>query len=112
MKSIENESTKASYKISWELDKDPEPITSIISFRECVGEGSFSKVYRAKYKPTGLQVAVKVVPKRSFKTKKKRLLVQREVEILGSLDHPNIAGLFDVLEDSKNVNNCNKNRCT
>ena len=53
-KNIENESTKASYKISWDLENDPEPITSIISFRECVGEGSFSKVYRARIKSSGL----------------------------------------------------------
>lgn len=65
-----------------------------------IGEGAYSKVFVATSNETGQKVAVKVVNKQPDKPKQDDNL-RKEVEILRSLDHPNIVGCLDFFEDKK-----------
>lgn len=94
--------------IKWEGSKWPD-IQSQLLFGQCIGEGSFAKVYDAFDKVLKKAVAVKVIKKKMFKSLKKRKLVQMEVDILASLDHKNIVKFYRMLEDHKRVTNFHKN---
>ncbi|XP_069874479.1 sperm motility kinase 4A-like [Dipodomys merriami] len=63
-----------------------------------IGEGSFAAVYLAKHLPTDSLVAVKTI------TKKKCLSVDTELDILKSVEHPNIIRLYEVVEAEQRVN--------
>lgn len=107
LKEKNSESTKPSdekskVQIKWESYKWPD-IQSQLLFGQCIGEGSFAKVYDAFDKVLKKAVAVKVIKKKMFKSSKKRRLVQMEIDILSSLDHPNIVKFYRMLEDHKRV---------
>jgi fused-like protein len=66
-----------------------------------LGEGSFGKVYKAKIKATGENVAVKHIDK-SQMDRFEMLLQITEIELLKVIGrHPHIIRLVDVLEDDK-----------
>jgi fused len=69
---------------------------------ECVGTGSFGKVYRGRRRFTGQFVALKVIPK-SGQSAADLLVLRREVDILRQLDHPNIIMLLDFFETPRDV---------
>jgi fused len=69
---------------------------------ECVGAGSFGKVYRGRRKFTGQFVALKVIPK-SNKSTADLLVLRREVDILRKLEHENIILLLDYFETQRDV---------
>lgn len=56
---------------------------------ELVGEGSFGKVYKARRKKSAQIVAIKFIVKHG-KTEKDIHNLRQEIEILRSLEHPNI----------------------
>lgn len=102
-----NESTKqteekSKVQIKWDGNRWPD-IQSQLLFGQCIGEGSFAKVYDAFDKVLKKAVAVKVIKKKMFKSEKKRKLVQMEIDILSGLDHPNIVKFYRMLEDHKRV---------
>jgi calcium-dependent protein kinase len=68
-----------------------------------LGKGSFGCVYEAKHKLSNSYRAVKVLKKENM-TEKTRIKLLQEVEILKSLDHPNILKVFEVIEDSQSIN--------
>lgn len=70
-------------------------------FKEELGSGAFSKVFRAINKETKEEVAVKIIDKKkaSDETEKKRL--ETEVTILKKVKHPNIIGLRDLYDDAE-----------
>ena len=59
-----------------------------------LGAGGAGTVYRAVDKNTKREVAIKVYSSDNGKLSKAR--IQREVEIISKLQHPNIIALFDV----------------
>ena len=65
-----------------------------------LGKGSFGSVYKALHKHTESLRSIKVVKKENLSTDLRQKLLQ-EVEILKSLDHPNILKIFEVFEDDK-----------
>ncbi|XP_013918545.1 PREDICTED: serine/threonine-protein kinase 36 isoform X3 [Thamnophis sirtalis] len=69
---------------------------------EMVGEGSFGKVYKGRRKYSAQVVALKFIPKvgRSQKDLKN---LQREIEIMRGLHHPNIVQMLDSFETDKEV---------
>lgn len=93
---------KSKVHIKWEGSKWPD-IQSQLLFGQCIGEGSFAKVYDAFDKVLKKAVAVKVIKKKMFKSNKKRKLVQMEVDILSGLSHKNIVKFYRMLEDHKRV---------
>ena len=68
-----------------------------------LGKGSFGKVYKVLHRVSGDYRAVKVLDKASVSSKNKIKLLS-EVEMLRSLDHPNILKVYEVYEDEKQIN--------
>lgn len=66
-----------------------------------VGEGGFSNI-RLAVDDLGRTYACKIVPKRRLSECNVTALIQREVSILSSLDHPGIVKLYEVAEDALN----------
>ena len=66
--------------------------------KETIGTGSFATVKLAVHKKTGAKVAVKVIDKTGLKDLEENL--QNEIDILKSIDHPNIVALKEIF-DSK-----------
>ena len=63
-----------------------------------IGAGGMGEVYRARDTKLGRDVALKVIPD-TFALDPDRLArFQREAQVLASLNHPNIAGIYG-LED-------------
>ncbi|CAG0898521.1 unnamed protein product [Cyprideis torosa] len=68
------------------------------TLEEEIGRGKFGVVYRCREKKTGNQFAAKfiITPKRDD-----RKDVEREVEIMRSLQHPRLLQLYDAFDDGK-----------
>src|SRR5438876_1193863 len=63
-----------------------------------LGKGGMGEVYRARDLKLKREVAIKILPE-EFSTEPDRVSrFQREAEVLASLNHPNIAGIYDVQE--------------
>lgn len=60
--------------------------------------GKFGTVYKCQEKSTGLRLASKFIP---IPKRDDRRNVEREVEIMNSLQHPLIIQLYDAYEYSK-----------
>ncbi|VEL25060.1 unnamed protein product [Protopolystoma xenopodis] len=69
---------------------------------ECIGEGSFGRVYKGRKKYTGQIVALKFIPKIG-KTDNALKGLKREIEIMRSLHHLNIIEMLDTFETDKEV---------
>ena len=67
-----------------------------------IGRGSFALVKRAKNRQTQVKYAVKVLSKKKM-TEEDLIGMQTEIEILKSLDHPNVVKLIDVYEDERHI---------
>jgi serine/threonine protein kinase len=67
-----------------------------------IGEGSFASVWRAFHVSTQLPVAIKVVPKTSVDSEAAQTHLIREITLMRQINHPFIASLFHVSEDSTN----------
>ena len=66
-----------------------------------IGRGTFSIVKLAENKLTKEKVAIKMLQKRRIKTKEEFIRINREIEMLKSLNHPNVIKIHKILEDSK-----------
>ena len=64
-----------------------------------VGQGSYGSVYKVVNKNTNFIRAMKKIPK-NFQKDNKEIL--REIDVLRSLDHPNVMKIYEFLEDEKN----------
>lgn len=65
-----------------------------------IGRGTFATVKRAKNRATGERFAVKVLAKRRMSDEDKANMLV-EIDILKSMDHPNIVRLIEVFEDDR-----------
>lgn len=79
------------------------PVESQYTIISLLGKGSFGFVYKAKHKYSESFRAVKVLKKESLDQNSAKKLMH-EVEILKSLDHPNIIKIFEVFEDQNSIN--------
>ena len=68
-------------------------------YNKKIGRGSFSKVYKGFHNNTLEKVAIKVVDMEISKHLK--IFMEREIEVMKTLDHPNILKLHDVINDSE-----------
>jgi serine/threonine-protein kinase len=64
-----------------------------------LGEGGMGEVYRAEDTKLGREVAIKVLPKAFTEDPERFARFQREAHVLASLNHPNIAAIYDLAED-------------
>ncbi|XP_061860650.1 serine/threonine-protein kinase 36 isoform X2 [Colius striatus] len=69
---------------------------------EMIGEGSFGRVYKGRRKHSAQVVALKFIPKVGRSEKELKNL-QREIEIMRGLHHPNIIQMLDSFETDKEV---------
>lgn len=65
-----------------------------------IGKGSFATVKKAKHRETQVRYAVKVLSKKKMSDEDK-IAMQTEIEILKTVDHPNVVKLVDVFEDER-----------
>jgi serine/threonine protein kinase/Tol biopolymer transport system component len=63
-----------------------------------LGRGGMGEVYRARDTKLKRDVAIKVLPEEFSRDADRISRFQREAEVLASLNHPNIAGIYDVRE--------------
>ncbi|XP_017563845.1 death-associated protein kinase 2 isoform X1 [Pygocentrus nattereri] len=73
---------------------------------EELGSGQFAIVKRCKEKSTGVEYAAKFIKKRQSRVSRRgvrREEIEREVNILQQLQHPNIISLHDVYENRTDV---------
>ena len=64
-----------------------------------LGEGGMGEVYRAEDTKLGREVAIKVLPKAFIADPERFARFEREAHVLASLNHPNIAAIYDLAED-------------
>ncbi|OHS97164.1 CAMK family protein kinase [Tritrichomonas foetus] len=67
-----------------------------------LGRGSFADVWLATHKKTNQQVAIKIIDKISTKNDDHaKLKIEKEINIMKEVNHPNIVTLFDVEENDE-----------
>ena len=69
---------------------------------ECIGEGSFGRVYKGRKKHTFDIVAMKFISKIG-RTEKELDCLKREIDIMRGLKHPNIISLLDSFDTDEEV---------
>ena len=68
-----------------------------------IGKGTFSTVKLGENKVTKEKVAIKILQKRRIKTKEEFIRINREIEMLKNLNHPNVIKILKIMEDSKTI---------
>src|SRR2546427_1026002 len=63
-----------------------------------VGRGGMGEVYRARDTKLKREVAIKILPEEFSRDPDRIARFQREAEVLASLNHPNIAAIYDLQE--------------
>src|SRR3989475_9949268 len=63
-----------------------------------VGRGGMGEVYRARDTKLKREVAIKILPEEFSQDPDRVARFQREAEVLASLNHPNIAAIYDLEE--------------
>eukprot|EP01125_Pyxidicula_operculata_P012399 TRINITY_DN4070_c0_g1_i2.p1 TRINITY_DN4070_c0_g1~~TRINITY_DN4070_c0_g1_i2.p1 ORF type:complete len:331 (+),score=62.65 TRINITY_DN4070_c0_g1_i2:49-993(+) len=76
-------------------------ITDKYVFGEEIGRGGFSVVREATSKSTSEKFAVKIVDKTQISDDIK--LLKREIDIMKSVEHPNILRMIEIFEDEQHV---------
>ena len=61
-----------------------------------LGKSGFGEVYRAKDQKLKREVAIKILPEEFSGNPDRLTRFQREAEVLASLNHPNIAAIYDL----------------
>jgi eukaryotic-like serine/threonine-protein kinase len=64
-----------------------------------IGEGGMGEVYRARDVKLDREVAIKLLPADLARDPERLRRSEREARVLASLNHPNIAALFGLVED-------------
>ena len=80
-------------------------VNEAYELKQLLGDGAFSKVYLAESrKDSGGFAAVKIIDKEELcKDEDKMFLVDKEIEIMSQLNHPNIVRLYEVYESKTEV---------
>ena len=71
--------------------------------KEKLGEGGFGSVHLGINKQTGEKVAIKVLEKSRLTRYEDKIRLNREIEILKKVKHPNIVQLFSVIETERQI---------
>src|SRR5439155_2502763 len=61
-----------------------------------LGKGGMGEVYRARDTKLKRDVAIKILPEEFSRDAERVSRFQREAEVLASLNHPNIAAIYDL----------------
>ena len=66
-----------------------------------IGKGTFSIVKLGENKKTKEKVAIKIMQKNKILSKDDLIRIEREIEILKRLSHPNVIKIHKIFEDEK-----------
>lgn len=91
--------------VYWADRLNGQDIRTELKFGDCLGQGSFAKVYEGFDKRLKMPVAIKVIDKRKIKDTetKKKALIEEEIYIFSKMNHPGIAKFIRLVEDIKRV---------
>ena len=71
--------------------------------KQVIGEGTFATVRLAVNKQTGEQVAIKIMEKNKIVQQEDRVRIDREIQVLKNLRHPNIVHLYSVIKTEEKI---------
>jgi serine/threonine protein kinase len=66
-----------------------------------LGKGGFGEVYKARDKKLKREVAIKILPDQFVHNSDRTSRFRREAEVLASLNHPNIAAIYDLADQDE-----------
>ena len=72
-----------------------------ILLNKSIGRGAFSKIYAGYTLFSNKNVAIKRIKNSKYKRNTK--LLDREIDIMKTLSHPNIIRLYDVIRERHNI---------
>ena len=72
------------------------------TFLKTIGKGTFGKVKLGIHKPTGEQVAIKILEKSKIQNKRDLERIEKEIKYLKLFNHPNIVKIYEIIEDDTN----------
>ena len=67
--------------------------------KKILGKGTFSTVKLAVNRDTGEEIAIKILEKYKIKNTRDLNRIEREISMVKNINHPNIANVFDIIED-------------
>lgn len=79
-------------------DRSDHPVEEFYDLQEELGKGGFSIVRKAINKSTGDAVAIKFIDKKMIGNKEELELIQREIDIMKKVRHPNVLCLIERFE--------------
>ncbi|XP_057657484.1 uncharacterized protein LOC130894589 [Diorhabda carinulata] len=68
-----------------------------------LGQGTFGKVQLGINKETGQEVAIKTIKKSKIETEADLVRIRREIQIMSSVQHPNIIHIYEVFENREKM---------
>jgi len=83
------------------MRKSKEPIYRVYKIIKRMNDGSFGRIYLAEHKITHEQRAIKELEKSRMAEVSEQKKFFQEVEILSTLDHPNILKIHEIFEDAR-----------
>ena len=73
------------------------------TIKDIIGKGTFSVVKLGIDKKTNEKVAIKILEKRKMTNKKDIIRVEREIDILKSIEHINVIKVYKILQDPDKI---------
>lgn len=68
-----------------------------------LGQGTYGKVQMGINKETGQEVAIKTIKKCKIETEADLIRIRREIQIMSSVQHPNIIHIYEVFENREKM---------
>jgi len=68
-----------------------------------LGQGTYGKVQLGINKETGQRVAIKTIKKSKIETEADLIRIRREIQIMSSVQHPNIIHIYEVFENKEKM---------
>ncbi|UXI20366.1 hypothetical protein NH340_JMT06309 [Sarcoptes scabiei] len=68
-----------------------------------LGQGTYGKVQLAINNETGQEVAIKTIKKNKVSSQQDLVRIRREIQIMSSINHPNIIHIFEVFENKDKI---------
>uniref|UniRef100_A0A6A7FUW8 Mucin-4-like n=3 Tax=Hirondellea gigas TaxID=1518452 RepID=A0A6A7FUW8_9CRUS len=68
-----------------------------------LGQGTYGKVQLAINKDTGQEVAIKTIKKAKIETEQDLVRIRREIQIMSSVQHPQIIHIYEVFENREKM---------
>ncbi|XP_041457983.1 NUAK family SNF1-like kinase 1 [Lytechinus variegatus] len=72
-------------------------------FEKTLGKGTYGKVKLATEISTGNQFAIKSIPKNKIEDPEDMRRIRQEIELMSTLDHPNIVNIYEVFESKEKI---------